>query len=108
MKTRNRLWHEAPSLRDFSRRSVRRLGIGWLWALVVLALPNCAFDPTIHDLPPSPNPLPHTTLVYCDIERPLGRHCATDTEKATGIPLEAAAVALVAGQSGGNIALDES
>ena len=52
--------------------------------------------------------MPHTTLVFCDIEKPLERHCATAIEKATGVRLNAAAVALVAGQSGGNIGLDES
>ena len=59
-------------------------------------------------VPPPPPPLPRTTLVFCDIEKPLERHCATAVEKATGVRLNAAAVALVGGQSGGNIGLDDS
>ena len=81
--------------------------VGWLfWPLALLILPNCSFDRT--GVAPEANPLPHTSLIFCDIERPLQRHCATDIEKATGVRQNAAAVALVAGQSGGAIGLDES
>ena len=79
--------------------------VGWLWPLALLLLPNCSFSAPP---PPLDNPLPHTTLVFCDIEKPLERHCATDVELAVGVRLNAAAVALVAGQSGGNIGLDDS
>ena len=82
--------------------------VGWLWPVVLLILPNCSFNP--HGILPGPanNPLPHTRLVFCDIERPLERHCASPVELAMGLRLNAAAVALVAGQSGGNIGIDES
>jgi len=71
-------------------------------------LPNCSFHPN----PGSnlePGPLPRTTLIFCDVERPLQRHCATDIDKAVGIRLAAGAVALNTGlTSPGGIGLDES
>ena len=83
--------------------------VGWLfWPLALLILPNCSFNRTAGN-----NPLPHTTLVFCDIERPLERHCATPAEIATAagikhLRLNEAAVALVAGQSGGDYGIDDS
>lgn len=39
-------------------------------------------------------------VLFCDIEKQNGRHCASADEKATGIALTAAAEALVSGQTG--------
>ena len=87
-------------MRDFSRWIMKRLKVGWFWTLVVLALPNCTFHaPVVSD---------RTTAVFCDIEQPVfGRSCASATEKAVGIRLAAAAVALNAGQTS-VVGLDES
>ena len=90
-------------MRDFSRRMVKRLSIGWFWALVVLVLPNCSFEPRPGGPPPT------FTAVFCDIEKPLpeGRHCASDDEKAHGIRLAERAIALNRGDTG-VIGLDDS
>jgi hypothetical protein len=81
----------------------------WFWPLVLLALPNCGF--TAGALGPAPNlypgPNPRTTLVQCDVEKVLQRHCATDADKAMGIRLADAAIALNEGRTS-NIGLDES
>ena len=96
-------------MRDALASTVHRLRAGWFWPLVLLALPNCCFCPVAGAPLPNldPGPLPRTTLIFCDVERPLQRHCATDTDKALGIRLAAAAVALNTGQSAA-IGLDES
>jgi len=75
---------------------------GWLWVVALLALPNCSFD--VHGLAP----IPHTTAVFCDIQKPLpdGRHCATTLEE-RGIRLADAAVALYNGDNM-DVALDDS
>ncbi len=97
-------------MRDFLRRRVR-WSIGWLWAAVaLLALPNCTFNVMgLGPLPRNldPGPAPHTSTIFCDIVKNEGRHCATASEKATGVRLAAAAVALNTGQTS-TIGLDES
>jgi hypothetical protein len=50
---------------------------------------------------------PRSSAVFCDIETEAARHCATETEKATGIRLASAAVALVTGKTAA-FALDDS
>ena len=72
---------------------------GWLAPLAYLALPNCSFDAS--GLPPVGNG------IYCDIERPGGRRCATATDLAMGIRRSEAALALVEGRTS-HIVLDDS
>jgi hypothetical protein len=90
--------------------STRRcLGIGGFWAAVLLALPNCTLDRSgivdPHNL--YAGPTPRADAIFCDIERPLGRHCASDTERALGIRLSEAALALNTGRTS-SIGLDYS
>jgi hypothetical protein len=100
-------------MRDSLEAGVRRFVSGWwFWALVLLALPNCGFD--VSGLPPDPpnlNPgeLPHSSAIMCDIEKyqDPARRCATAQDLAMGIPLAAAAEALVSGQAS-NVGLDYS
>ncbi len=96
------------------RELLRSRSVGWLraggfWTAVVLVLPNCSFDPSGLG---SPNNLskgstPHNDLIFCDIERPEGRHCSTEDERARGIRLSEAAVALAEGRTT-DVALDDS
>lgn len=85
---------------------------GWLLPLAYLALPNCTFTP------PSPSPCgesgnlqpgcsPRQTVVFCDIEKPLGRHCAKQKDLDMGIPLSEAALALRKGEKS-TVGLDYS
>ena len=95
-------------MRDFLKASGRYLSVGWFWAAVLLILPNCGF--TANNGPGNnfdPGSSPHSSAVFCDIQQPAGRHCATPEEQATGIRLASAAMALVAGQTSG-IGLDDS
>jgi hypothetical protein len=96
-------------MRTFLRSSVRRLCIGWYWVLGLLVLPNCTFNPG--GLGPGPNLWPGSTpradAIFCDIEKPLGRHCASDMEKVLGIRLSEAALALNTGRTS-SIGLDYS
>jgi hypothetical protein len=96
-------------MRDSLKSSVRRLRAGWFWPLVLLALPNCKFE--VGGLGPLPNlnpgPLPHSDVVFCDIEKFMGRHCASADEKLNGIRLAAAAIFLASGQKNA-IGLDYS
>ena len=82
---------------------------GWLMPLCYLALPNCTFTPPgpapEHNLQPGPNP--RRTVVFCDVEKPLGRRCAKQEDLDLGIPLAAAAVALRKGEKS-TIGLDFS
>jgi hypothetical protein len=83
--------------------------LAWLAPLAFLALPNCTFHSP--GISPGnnvfPGTRPRTSAIFCDIEQPLGRHCATAADLATGIPLGHAAVALARGETG-NIGLDFS
>ncbi|PYR58042.1 MAG: hypothetical protein DMF91_18090 [Acidobacteria bacterium] len=90
------------------KRPVGRPG-GWLWVLVLLALPRCAGLIGVEDWSPASA---STTAVFCDIPKPPppdGPQCASLDEVAfSAIRLAAAAVALNTGQLGSNIALDDS
>ena len=98
-------------MRDFLKAGVRRLPSAWFWALVLLVLPNCSFEPG--GLGPLPNldqgPSPHSSAIMCDIEKyqDPARRCATAQDLAMGIPLAQAAEALVTGRAS-NIGLDYS
>jgi hypothetical protein len=97
-------------MRHVMTSTVRWLRVGWFWPLVLLALPNCAFQAGVSTLAPQnlvQGPLPHDAAVYCDIEQVLTRHCATDEDKANGVRLAAGAVALTEGDASG-IGLDYS
>jgi hypothetical protein len=96
-------------MRDLSKTSVRLLRIHWIWPLALLTLPGCVFH--VEGLGPLHNldqgALPQSGVVFCDIEKPEGRHCASADEIAMGMPLSAAAVALASGQTSDH-ALDYS
>jgi len=96
-------------MRDVLKSTVRRLSAGWFWPLVLLALPNCSFSAGSLSSGPNlfPGPNPKTTLILCDVEKVLERHCATDADKAIGIRLSDAAVALNTGRTS-SIGLDDS
>ena len=97
-----------PSVRAVtSKVSWRR--VGWCWAVAFLVLPNCSLDRRGIGGGTNLNPgsLPRSSAIFCDIETNVARTCSTAEDRATGIPLGAAAVALNAGQSSG-IGLDES
>jgi hypothetical protein len=69
---------------------------GWLVPLAYLALPNCSFSNSVGSSQNlQPGPQPRNSVVFCDIERVLGRHCATASDLASGVPLSRAAVDLV-------------
>ena len=95
-------------MRDFHLPDVPRSGLA-LWAAVLLALPGCSFQ--AGGLGPAnnlyPGPTPRTSAIFCDIEKVLGRRCATAADLATGIRLSEAAVALNTGRTS-TIGLDES
>ena len=96
-------------MRDFLTSSGRYLRVGWFWAAVLLILPNCGFRTSFVPGPGNnfdPGSSPHSSVVFCDIVQPAGRHCATAAEQAAGVRLASAAMALVAGQTG--IGLDDS
>ncbi len=103
------------SMRDFLKSSVRWLQAGWIWPLVLLALPACGlatggftggsnntFDPGTGDL---------SSGVMCDIPKVQdnGRSgtCATSTDIGIGLSNSLAAVSLADG-SGSSIVLDYS
>lgn len=98
-------------MRDSMKSRVCRLGVWWLWVLVLLTLPNCVLPSQFRggglgpNLDPGSEPL--SGAIFCDIEDVLGRRCATATDLATGVRLAAAAVALATGQTS-NIGIDES
>ncbi|HZT76020.1 MAG TPA: hypothetical protein VFA27_05145 [Vicinamibacterales bacterium] len=89
----------------------RWLAVGWFWPLVLLALPNCSFQAGAESTSSAPNldpgPGAHTSAVFCDIEKPLERHCASDDEIAQGIRIASAAIALNTGSTG-QLAIDDS
>jgi hypothetical protein len=90
-------------MRDLMTSTLRRVRTGWFWPLVLLALPNCAFQ--TGGIPGTPNlnpgPLPHGDAIMCDIEQfqgPGGRRCASQQDIDNGTALGSAAIALVTGQ----------
>jgi hypothetical protein len=99
-------------MHDFLNAGVRRFTSGWwLWALVLLALPNCTLDRSGILLPSHLNrgELPRSSAIMCDIEKFQGptRRCATALDLEMGVPLAAAAEALVSGQAS-SVGLDFS
>ena len=88
-------------MRDFLKAGLRRLGAGGIWALALLSLPNCALERGGIAGPTNLNrgSSPESSAVFCDIERPGPRTCATDEEVAMGLRLSETAVALVAGRT---------
>jgi hypothetical protein len=83
---------------EFLKSSGRRLRDGWFWPLVLLALPNCAFqvgglpgDPTQFQ----PGSAPISDTVMCDIPKPFTTTCGSPAD---GISMSNAAVALAQGQ----------
>jgi hypothetical protein len=98
-------------MRHFPGAGVRRFASAWwFWAVVLIALPNCAFDSsgTGGPLTLAPSDLPHTSAVMCDIRKyqPIVR-CATPQDLEIGIPFAEAAEALVDGRTS-NVGLDYS
>lgn len=97
-------------MREFlNTRAVTWLRAGAFWTAVLLVVPNCSFDPS--GLGFSSNldkgSFPRNDLILCDIERPEGRHCSTEDERARGIRLSEAAIALAEGRTS-DVALDDS
>jgi hypothetical protein len=93
-----------------SRVTGSSVGWFWLWALVLLVLPDCSLDR--RGLGTGSNVSrgsgPHTSTILCDIERDSGRHCATSPDEINAaIRLASGAVALVAGQTSAT-GLDDS
>ena len=96
-------------MRDPQSSSTSWASAGWICLLAFLALPNCSFDVSGLALPRNfePGAAPLNSAIFCDIEEMTGRRCATDEDKAVGVRLAAAAVALNTGQTS-VIGLDES
>lgn len=90
-------------------RAAEQVRAGAFWTAVLLVVPNCGFEGSGPD--PTSNfdygATPHGDVIFCDIERPSGRHCSTAAERARGIRLSEAAVALAEGRSS-DVALDDS
>jgi hypothetical protein len=91
------------SMRDVQKSSGRRWRAGWLLPLVLLALPNCAFQ--TGGLPGTDafqgGDVPRSSAVMCDIPKIPGigaGECATQMEADSGMSKEFAAVALAEGR----------
>ena len=98
-------------MRHFLKSSGRRLGAGWFWALVMLALPQCSLDSEGSDPLPSFFPGSNaTSAIMCDIKVVPGEGadpCASPQNVADGISLTDAATALAEGRKSTlGIALD--
>jgi len=87
---------------DSLKSKVPRLGTGWYWPLVLLALPACFLDSTgLGTLPEfDPGDLPIADAIMCDIQMPDTPQCATQEQIDLGVRLEDAAIALTSGQHG--------
>jgi len=103
-------------VRDFLTARVRWLGVNWFWPLALLALPGCGLPISglgdcggacVFNVDPGPEP--RSGVVFCQIEKPGSRHCASPQEidDLDSLTLAAGAEALVLKQ-GGRIALDYS
>ena len=95
------------------RDRIKRLtwmGTTGFWFSVLFVLPNCGFE---HGMLAGPGPnlptgaKPWDSVIFCDIEKVLGRHCATARDMAAGIRLSEAAVAITEGRSS-TVGLDDS
>jgi hypothetical protein len=82
----------------------------WFWAAALLVLPNCGLD--TRGTAPLTNlnrgATPRSSAIFCDIERPAGRRCATPADIVGAIRLKDAAVALVEGRTSTIGGLDDS
>ena len=90
--------------------ALNRPSAAWFgfWAAVLLVLPNCSLQRSVVAAPSNVNRgEPRGSAIFCEIERPAGRRCATPADIAAAIRLNEAAVALVAGQTS-TIGLDDS
>ena len=98
-------------MRTFLKSRVNWSGVGWFWfwGVALLVLPNCTLDRSGIVVPSNVDrgTGPRTSTIFCDIERPEGRHCASPAEIDAAIRLTGGAVALVAGQTS-SMGLDES
>ena len=79
-------------------------GVVWIWALALLALPNCADIIGLEPWDPNDSP---TTLVFCDLPKPDMRQCIAPSDIGIGIRQAAAALALNTGDTN-TIMIDES
>jgi hypothetical protein len=97
-------------MRRFLTAVQPRVRAWWVLPLALLTLPNCAqiigIEPW-QDPVTDPGEGPRTSVIFCDIIQPPGRHCASQAEKDAGVRIEEAATALVSGQSNAT-ALDYS
>lgn len=100
-------------MRDVLKSSGRLWHAGWVLPLVLLALPNCAFQ--TNGLPGEDafqgGDVPRSSAIMCDIPKVPGigaSDCATATEAQAGMSREHAAVALAQGESPVSLALDFS
>jgi hypothetical protein len=84
----------------------RRSHVAWLLPLALVALPNCSTEPTFVS---EPRITPGTALVPCDINlNEVERQCATLDDVMNGVRLAEAAVALVQGDTGKIVGIDDS
>lgn len=87
-------------MRNFLKSRGRRLSTGWLWPLVLLALPACFLDSGAFPKDPEifqPGNSPLTGLIMCEIPKVWpGDDCATqeDLDNSVGTPSTSAAVLL--------------
>ena len=92
-------------MRDILTSRVKWSGLGWFgfWAFALLVLPNCGL---VHATVGGGTNVnrgsatdPRSSAVFCDIERPGDRPCATSEQIAMGVRLVSAATALASGQT---------
>jgi len=93
-------------MRDFLKRSGRRVLAGWFWPLALLTLPRCAlvYNYDGYTQGPSlvfdPGPSPVSGAVMCDIPKPeAGTGCADPSDVGTLASLASAAVVLNLGDT---------
>lgn len=99
-------------MRASLKKSARWLRTGSFWVAVVLVLPNCSVifrpgEPDDLSANLRRGSLPHSSAIFCDIERKDSRRCASAADLIAGIPRHEAALALNEGRTS-NIALDYS
>jgi hypothetical protein len=94
---------------DTLKRLLHAGSAGWVIPLALLALPGCGDLLAVEGVTYTSDrgTGPHVNAVFCDVPRSPGRRCATAADKAIGIRLSAAAIALVTGQKS-TIGLDDS
>ena len=86
------------------------LGTGAFWIGVLVLLPNCSYTPGTVITPDTnfdAGPTPRSDVIFCDIEKPEPRVCASEQDEEHGIRLNEAAIALSEGRNS-SIVLDDS